>query len=128
VNLGSFGGYPTWPTAINNSGEIVGYSHLSDGEFRPFIWHAGTMTDLTTQGVFSDMIPTGINADGVIVGNMNTGGGIILAFLVDHGTVIDLNSLVPGLGCCAFANGINAVGDVVGETNVDGHAVLWTRN
>jgi len=124
VNLGSLGGYPTWPTAINNSGEIVGYSHLSDGEFRPFIWHAGIMTDLTAQKVFSDMIPTGINAGGAIIGNLNTGGGISLAFLVDHGTVIDLSSLAPR----AYARGINAAGEVVGETNVDGPAVLWTRN
>ena len=36
--------------AINNAGQITGYSDTSNGETHAFLWEDGTLTDLGTPG------------------------------------------------------------------------------
>jgi probable HAF family extracellular repeat protein len=50
TNLGNLGGGTTQVEGINDTGEVVGYSYLADGDFRGFYWIHGTMTALGTLG------------------------------------------------------------------------------
>ena len=47
TDLGSFGGDSS-ALAINNIGQIVGFSLDAGGTLHPFLWQSGTMTDLNT--------------------------------------------------------------------------------
>jgi len=122
VGLGSLGGFPTSPTAINASGHVVGITRgTPDLGSRPFLWYLGSMIDLSAQGAPRGLIPNAINVDGAIVGVVGSGGAIH-AILFQQGTTIDLGALLPGVDSYAF--GINSTGDVVGHS---GTATLWTR-
>src|SRR5690349_20507827 len=47
INLGTLRGANSYATAINDRGDVVGYSGVADsGTLHAFLWRAGTMTDL----------------------------------------------------------------------------------
>src|SRR5690349_16640749 len=60
-SLGSLGGGSSEAMAINNSGQVVGWSLTSDGSMHPFQWISGSgMQDLGTLGV-AGALANGIN-------------------------------------------------------------------
>lgn len=106
-------------TAINNSGQIVGYA--STGEFNAsgldinhaFLWESGTMTDLGVIGGTSGSLNSyayAINDNGSIVGTSQVSGGDgnSYAFLYTSSTMQNLN--VAGT-----AYGINNSGQIAGS-------------
>ena len=123
--------------AINNAGQATGASIRQTGptDYRPYRWTPGAGTVRLT-GVFGGTAyGNDINDAGVIVGagvvNFNDG---LRAFRGTGTTMVNLGML-PGAGnegnVRAWA--INASGQVVGESKVDGnfgpgvsHAVLWS--
>ena len=50
TDLGALGAGQSYAWAINNSGQITGYSDTSKGEMHAFLWNGGTLTDLGTLG------------------------------------------------------------------------------
>src|ERR1017187_8825559 len=117
TDLGSFGDY-TYATAINNTGQVVGYSG-SLAANRAFLWQNGKMTNLGTlspQDVHS--YATGLNEDGLIVGSSwapsdaNSRG-----FIWKNGAMTQLNVSLPAPnvqnGSAAAA--VNEKGQVVGN-------------
>jgi probable HAF family extracellular repeat protein len=125
TDLGSLGGFPTSPAAINASGHVVGLSRGNpDQGSLPFQWYHGSMINLTTQGAPRGLIPNAINVDGLIAGDLVPFPLEIHAVVFQQGTTTDLGALTPGQD--SFAFGINATGDVVGHTG--SHATLWTRD
>ena len=57
----------TSATGINNSGQVVGYSYTSAGQYSAFLWENGAITQL--EGLGGDTLALGINSDGWIVGS-----------------------------------------------------------
>ncbi len=71
--LGTLGGVMSQAMAVNNTGDVVGWSLTAANEVHAFLWQNGTLTDL------NDMLPSGsgwvlgtayaLNNTGVIVGD-----------------------------------------------------------
>jgi probable HAF family extracellular repeat protein len=74
VDLGTFGGTFSSATAINDSGQVVGWSTTSDDTARPFVWtQAGGMIDLGTLGGAGGA--RDINERGQVVGSSTNVAG-----------------------------------------------------
>jgi len=140
--LGSFGGNQNEALAINNRGQIVGFSlntipdpfSLYDSIFgspngtqtRAFLWQGGRMRDIGTLGG-NDAAAFYINDRGQIAGfsytstaaNPVTGLPPIDPFLWDDGKMIDLGSLGGAVGMfTGFGGGLNNRGQVIGMSSI----------
>jgi probable HAF family extracellular repeat protein len=113
TNLGSLGGRTTMPAAINNTGQVVGYSQLAGTiAGHAFLYSDGKMMDLGTLGG-SNSSALGINSSGQIVGVSDVVSFPLVRhpFLYSAGTMTDLGTLGGPEG---EAEGINASGQIVG--------------
>jgi probable HAF family extracellular repeat protein len=114
-NIGSFGGTCTFPTDLNNRGEIVGISTLPDDQYQhAFLWKDGSLHDLhnTIGGENAGAIQ--LNDAGDVVGWASPSTSLVpqRAALWKNGAMTDLGT-VDGDEC---SNGysINANDQVVG--------------
>lgn len=126
-------GENTYSTAINNAGQIVGYTKIT-GMDQPFLWANGAVTWLGLSGGFAGGAE-GINDNGQIVGSIagltgSTNGTD--ATLWANGTITNLSSTLRGY---SSASGINSSGQVVGITSPIGsnscagsleNALIWS--
>ena len=126
TDLGSLDGYSnSYASAINNGGQIVGYSTSgTTSSLQATLWSNGTV-----QGLGAVLTgASSINDAGEIAGTSNIGGPSTAA-IFSGSTVLSLNGLAPSFGSTAAA--INDRGQVVGQSSTpDGltqHAVLWTN-
>jgi probable HAF family extracellular repeat protein len=108
VGLGDLGGGSSEATAINNLGQVVGYSTTSNGQDHAFLYSDGTMTDIGTSGASS--YAYGINDSGQVAGYSIT-GSVTHAFRYSDGKLTDLGTLG---GAYSFAFAINKSGEVAG--------------
>jgi len=144
TDIGTFEGQDTtnittYPQAINDSGQVVGYSNKlvfdSTVALHPFIWGGGVMTDLIPYDTSTgNSTAFDINNNGQVVGSFSTTSGPIPPghSRTDHAYVWDEVNGIKDLGVLggyfSAALGINNSGQVVGGTNVDGgstRAFIW---
>jgi probable HAF family extracellular repeat protein len=136
INIGSLGG-AGWntPIAINNRGQIAGFSDLpgdvSDGlltpNFHAFLWtKEGGMQDLGTLPGDSISEATGINDQGQIVGVSFPSSH---AFLWHHGLMTDLNTLIPSDSPLYLIStgDINDGGEITGQACVASDGVCTSE-
>ena len=114
TDLGTLGGKGSFAVAINDQGEIAGWSSVSASGRGPvahaFLWRNGKLTDLgTLGGLWSE--PTAIDDRGEIVGSSATRDGSSHAFLWRDGKMTDLGTLG---GRDSEALAINEHGEVLG--------------
>jgi len=128
--LGTLGGKFAYALAINNLGQVVGYSTLpGDSIFHAFLWtQSGGMQDLGSLGNgYSEA--NAINDSSEVVGTscLDPNDSVCHAFLwTQAGGMEDLGTLG---GTDSAARGINAAGHVTGEAQLADttqHAFLWT--
>ncbi len=121
TSLGTLGGWGwiSYGYAINDLGQIAGYSYISDGQVHGFLWEDGVMTDIgEILGTTMD-----INNSGQIVGYRSGHG-----FLWYDGVMTDLGTLG---GSSSLAKGINEAGQIVGMAKTstgEEHAFLWEND
>jgi probable HAF family extracellular repeat protein len=126
TDLGTLRGDESFATAVNDAGQVVGYSQLlNNAAYHAFLWQGGAMTDLGT--LSGNSYAYGINAQGQVVGySYLPGNAAYHAFLWQGGAMTDLGTLGGGY---SVARGINAQGQVAGFSYLSGnsaaHAVLW---
>ena len=99
--------------AVNDQGVVAG--RAATGELVE--WADGKVIALGVKGNV-----TAINRTGTVVGSINDGGAT-RAFMYRDGVVTDLGNLGTNASASSSANGINAVGQVVGNSN--NHAFLY---
>jgi probable HAF family extracellular repeat protein len=122
-DLGTLGGTVTQANAINDAGQVVGFSRNAAGFTRPFLYSDGT--GIVNLGILpggTGGTAEGLNALGQAVGSGDTAAGLIHALFFSNGTVTDLNSLIsPSLGwTLRDAVGINDSGQIVGIGTLNG--------
>jgi len=137
-DLGTLGGTTSQAFALNDHGQVVGYSELvpNDNTQRPFLWEkGGGMQDLGLPPGCTTACAFDINNLGQVVGYAGNQKDDPYAdpycgFLYDHGTMYNLNDLIdPNSGWIVqAANGINDHGQITGYGNFFGvqHAYIMT--
>jgi probable HAF family extracellular repeat protein len=150
ADLGALeGGNTSWASAVNSSGQVVGFSQngISDGsplaaqffgfpattQTRAFLWLNGEMRDLGTLGG-PDAIAAFVNEAGQIAGysytdsdpNATTGLPTLDPFFWEQGRMVDIGTLGGAFG---DVNWLNNRGQVVGDSDLAGdlvsHAFVW---
>jgi probable HAF family extracellular repeat protein len=118
TSLGSFGGTMGKAAAINDRGEVAGFSSLPDDSFvHPFLWTKDTgMRDLGALGADFLADPAGINNNTQVVGGSCDVSGNCRAFLWENNVMSDLNDLIGANSpwYLVYALGINDAGEIVG--------------
>ena len=97
------------PSALNNSGQVVGNSLVAVATVHAMLWDSGTVIDLGTFGG-SYSYANAINDSGVIVGFSNTSTGINRPTLWNGGSGVDLD---PSSEAGGSAADINNLGQIV---------------
>ncbi len=133
LNIGSLGGTETQPAAVNNRGEVVGFSTTSVTEQpHAFLYSGGAMIDLGTFGGDTSYA-LGVNDDGAVVGYSALPGDLVAHAFIYYGSgaIQDLNNLIdPSLGwTLGGAEAINDSGQIAADGYQEGgyyHALLLT--
>ncbi|HET9171073.1 MAG TPA: hypothetical protein VFN97_16665 [Actinospica sp.] len=109
-----------YSTAINDSGDVVGYGLSSTVYvYEGFEWHDGKLTALPSLGGSS--YPAAIDDKGEIAGTAADGNGGSHAVIWQNGKL----TVLPGLGGTDDGVGrMNQAGQIIGYSG--GDAVLWT--
>lgn len=125
------GGNYSFPSAMNNSGQVTGFGDVASGQFHAFLYSSGTMIDLGTLPGDTASFGYGINDAGQVTGEsrVNDAAAAGLGFLYSAGTMTSLG-LLPG-DTYSLGLGINNLGQITGisETASGGaccqHAFLY---
>lgn len=121
VDLGTLPGMNlSVATAVNDHGQIVGYSWSEGGGLRCFLWENGRMTDLGDLGG-GDCQAFGINDQGIVVGRSLTAALGMRGFRWENGVMEELGTY-PGEGYTE-ARRVNDAGQIIGLSGT--HGVLW---
>ena len=129
LDLGGLGGTFGQPTALNNRGQVVGFSNVAgDQSSHPFFWSQGKLIDLYTNTTGGNPLTAdAINDAGEIVGAAAFPSQTYDAYLRKGGVATDLGHLNGD--CTSEAWAINSGGQVAGISfscdGVTARAFLW---
>jgi len=127
TDLGTLGGTLGFANAVNNDGQVVGFSDVAgDLTNHAFFWDDGVLTDLGTLGG-NNSVANWINDAGEVVGTSDLPDGSHHAFVWRKGAMTDLGTI--GSDPCSDGYYLNERGQVIGtSTDCNGttlHVFLW---
>jgi probable HAF family extracellular repeat protein len=127
TDLSTLGGRDSKAMCINDSGEVVGWSKVSELSIHAFRYRRGKLEDLGTLPGGTYSAATAINAGGLIVGTAETANHLVHAVIWTNHGIVDLGTLPEGMRSRALA--VNDRGDVAGFSEAEGaatHGFLFT--
>jgi probable HAF family extracellular repeat protein len=110
--------------AVNNKGQVAGYSAFQNDFGHAFLWNGSEFVDLSPEG-YRPAQALGINDDGVIVGFAELpAAGRAVAARFEVGKITSLEDEVPHLGAWKLyiALAVNRSGMILGEGQVHGQS------
>jgi probable HAF family extracellular repeat protein len=111
IFLGTFGGYQTIATGINDLDQVVGYSQLPGGAIQhAFLYQQEELIDLNSNTSETGRA-CGINNRGQVVGHTTC------AFIYQDGRITKLGAL-SGCTGASLGIGINYLGEIVGASSI----------
>jgi len=115
ADLGSLGTGDSTAVAINDAGDIVGYSYPSSSSSvqRAFLYRNGQMIDLGTLGGGTSSAATAINNAGQIVGISSSSASLDRGYLYSNGVMRELG--LPANVTRSVPYAINDAGNIVGN-------------
>lgn len=116
IDLGTLGGTNAQAQAINELGDVVGFSELASGQNRATLWSGGAIHNLGTLAGASFALS--INDDGIICGYFLDSRNQQRACVWISGQIFDLNTLMGNGGAgwrLLIATGVNDQGQIVGQ-------------
>lgn len=113
IDLGTLGGGTSVPLAINDNGDVVGYSTTADGKQHAFLWTNGVMQDLAPS---SDRSAAQVVMNSRSAAGTNVVNGVVHVVRWDDGQMTDLGPVGSG----------DRAGGVVGITSTD--VVAWSES
>jgi probable HAF family extracellular repeat protein len=127
-DIGTLGGAEAYAPALNDAGQVAGYSTNPSGNYHAFRWSVtGGMVDLGTLYAAPASKGLDINRQGQVVGYSDPTLAPVQAFIwSDTGGMVDLGRLGVGL---AAAQAVNDAGTAAGFSDAaDGnaHGFAWT--
>jgi probable HAF family extracellular repeat protein len=119
TDLGTLGGTNGSPSALNNTGQVIGVSNLAgDQTSDPFLWEKGNLIDLATTTIGATVVTVNaINDAGEIVGAAAFANAPFDAYLWRKGVATDLGHLSGD--CFSEAIAINSREEAVGYSTCD---------
>jgi probable HAF family extracellular repeat protein len=115
TDLGTLGGLSSEAWDVNESGQVVGWAKIANGQRRAFLYSGGLMSDLGTLGG-TESVAYAINDSSQVVGSAKNGAGTQRAFRYSGGALQDLGT-IDGGPYASLAFGINNSGQIVGNSN-----------
>ncbi len=104
--LGTLGGSDSAATALNETGQIVGWANTADGSAHAFLSSGtGPMTNLGTLSGGRFSVATDINSVGVAVGFSDAGGAPYSGSGLPANSYVGLATIVLGAHAVEFSNG-----------------------
>ncbi len=113
TDLGDIGGGFTTAYGINDNGQVVGKSRVTNdpnSAEHAFLYSNGQITDIHNLGTFNS-VGLAINNLGQVAGQYDAGGASERSFIFANGSMQDIGSLG---GLSTRAQGMNASGTIVG--------------
>jgi probable HAF family extracellular repeat protein len=126
IDLSTLGGRDSKAMSINDSGQVVGWSRVSDVSTHAFRYQRNKLEDLGALPGGTYSTASAINSSGVIVGTAETAGHLVHAVVWSEKGLRDLGTLEGGMRSRALA--LNDQGDVVGFSEAEGgdtHGFLY---
>ena len=130
TDIGTLGGSQSFTYAINDVGQVVGYSWMAgDASGHPFLYRKGKMTDLYP--LMGATTPQSINNLGQIASGVVVSGIYSPAVFDSRTNTITILGSLGGFTSYGFngvANSINNIGQAVGYSyidNINRHAFLY---
>ncbi len=128
TDLGTLGGRNSEATAISETGDVIGYSEMADGEEHAFRYRNGVMEDLGTLGGTSS-IGNGANGNGQVVGSStyprSQNSFDRHPFLWQNGAISDLSKAGGRSWDLSRASAIDAGGRIAGTGTLQLNGNTW---